>query len=142
MRESSTIKQELLVATTNQYKLKEIRELLSVTPVRLVELNKFSNIEEPEEGQNVWVTAEVANATQVDLMITRNREYASYFEPFEMKDDGLSNDGAAGDGVYGALIPFQTLDEKIKYYVRAQNAEAMIFEPRRAEFEYFKYKID
>ena len=105
-------------------------------------MNTTRNIEEPEEGQNVWVTAEVTNATQVDLMITRNREYASYFEPFEMKDDGLSNDGAAGDGVYGALIPFQTLDEKIKYYVRAQNAEAMIFEPRRAEFEYFKYKID
>ena len=105
-------------------------------------MNTTRNIEEPEEGQNVWVTAEVANATQVDLMITTNREYASYFEPFEMKDDGLSNDGAAGDGVYGALIPFQTLDEKIKYYVRAQNAEAMILEPRRAEFEYFKYKID
>ena len=105
-------------------------------------MNTTRNIEEPVEGQNVWVTAEVTNATQVDLMITRNREYASYFEPFEMKDDGLSNDGAAGDGVYGALIPFQTLDEKIKYYVRAQNAEAMIFEPRRAEFEYFKYKID
>jgi hypothetical protein len=105
-------------------------------------MNTTRNIEEPEEGQNVWVTAEVTNATQVDLMITRNREYASYFEPFEMKDDGLSNDGAAGDGVYGALIPFQTLDEKIKYYVRAQNAEAMILEPRRAEFEYFKYKID
>jgi len=105
-------------------------------------MNTTRNIEEPVEGQNVWVTAEVTNATQVDLMITRNREYASYFEPFEMKDDGLSNDGAAGDGVYGALIPFQTLDEKIKYYVRAQNAEAMILEPRRAEFEYFKYKID
>ena len=105
-------------------------------------MNTTRNIEEPVEGQNVWVTAEVTNATQVDLMITRNREYASYFEPFEMKDDGLSNDGAAGDGVYGALIPFQTLDEKIKYYVRAQNAEAMILEPRRAEFEYFKYKIN
>ena len=104
--------------------------------------NTTRNIEEPAEGQNVWVTAEVANATQVDLMITTSREYASFFEPIEMKDDGLSNDGAAGDGVYGALIPFQSQDEKIKYYVRAQNAEAMILEPRRAEFEYFEYKIN
>jgi len=104
--------------------------------------NTTRNIEEPEEGQDVWVTAEVTNAMQVDLMITTNREYASFFEPFEMKDDGLNNDGAAGDGVYGALIPFQSADEKIKYYVRAQNPEAMILEPRRAEYEYFKYKID
>ena len=103
--------------------------------------NTTRNIEEPKEGQDVWVTAKVANATQVDLMITRNREYASRFEPIEMRDDGSSNDGASGDGVYGALIPFQGLEEKIKYYVRAQNAEAMILEPRRAEFEYFNYEI-
>jgi len=104
--------------------------------------NTTRNIQDPEVGQDVWVTAEVTNATQVDLMITTNKEYASYFEPFEMKDDGLSNDGVAGDGIYGALIPFQTVDEEIKYYVRAQNAEAMILEPRRAEYEFFEYKIE
>ena len=104
-------------------------------------MNTTRNIEEPEEGQAVWVTADVTNATQVDLMITTNTTYASYFEPFEMKDDGLSNDGAADDGIYGALVPFQTLDEEIKYYVRAQNSDAMILEPRRAEYEFFEYKI-
>ena len=113
-------------------------EIMKIPPTLM---NTSRSIEEPEEGQDVWVTAEVTNATKVDLMITTNKVYASYFEPFEMKDDGLSNDGAAGDGIYGALIPFQALDEKIKYYVRAQNAEAMILEPRRAEYEYFKYKI-
>lgn len=113
-------------------------EVMKIPPTLM---NTSRSIEEPEEGQDIWVTAEVTNATKVDLMITTNKVYASYFEPFEMKDDGLSNDGAAGDGIYGALIPFQALDEKIKYYVRAQNAEAMILEPRRAEYEYFKYKI-
>ena len=113
-------------------------EVMKIPPTLM---NTSRSIEEPEEGQDIWVTAEVTNATKVDLMITTNKVYASYFEPFEMKDDGLSNDGAAGDGIYGALIPFQALDEKIKYYVRAQNAEAIILEPRRAEYEYFKYKI-
>ena len=104
--------------------------------------NTARNIAAPEENQEVWVTTEVTNATQVDLMITTNTEYASFFEPYEMKDDGLSNDGAAGDGVYGALIPFQAVDEEVKYYVRAQNEEAMILEPRRAEYEFFEYKIE
>lgn len=113
-------------------------EVMKIPPTLM---NTSRSIEEPEEGQDIWVTAEVTNATKVDLMITTNKVYASYFEPFEMKDDGLSNDGAAGDGIHGALIPFQALDEKIKYYVRAQNAEAIILEPRRAEYEYFKYKI-
>ena len=39
--------------------------------------------------------------------------------------------GEAGDGLYGAMIPYQSLDDKIKYYVRAQNDDAMILEPRR-----------
>lgn len=98
-------------------------EVMKIPPTLM---NTSRSIEEPEEGQDIWVTAEVTNATKVDLMITTNKVYASYFEPFEMKDDCLSNDGAAGDGIYGALIPFQALDEKIKYYVRAQNAEAII----------------
>ena len=110
------------------------------TPPSLMHTTR--NIEIPEEGQDVWVTAEVTNATQVDLMISTNKEYTSFFEPFEMKDDGLNNDGAAGDGVYGALIPFQSLNEEIKYYVRAQNPEAMILEPRRAEYEFFEYKVE
>jgi len=103
--------------------------------------NTNQSIEEPEEGQNVWVTTEASNATQVDLMVTTNEEYASYFEPFEMHDDGLNNDGAAGDGIYGSLVPFQTEGQNIQYYVRAQNEDAMILEPRRAEYEFFEYTI-
>ena len=63
-------------------------EVMKIPPTIM---NTTRNIEEPEEGQAVWVTADVTNATQVDLMITTNRAYASYFEPIEMKDDGLSN---------------------------------------------------
>ena len=34
------------------------------------------------------------------------------------------------------------MDDKIKYYVRAQNDDAMILEPRRAEYEFFDYTIE
>ena len=114
-------------------------ELMKIPPTLI---NTSRNIEVPEEGQNVWITAEVSNASQVDLMVTKNENYASFFEPIEMKDDGQSNDGVAGDGIYGAMIPYQALDDEVKYYVRAQNDEAMILEPRRAEYEFFEYKIE
>lgn len=113
-------------------------EVMKVPPSLM---NTVQSVEEPEEGQNVWVTAEATNATQVDLMISTHPEYASFFEPFQMYDDGLNNDGLAGDGVYGALVPFQSPNQKIRYYVRAQNDDAMILEPRRAEYEFFEYTI-
>lgn len=125
------------INTRSEY-LNSHPEVMKVPPTLM---NTTQSIEEPEEDQDVWITAEVTNATEVDLMVTTNEEYASYFEPFEMYDDGLSNDGVAGDGVFGALVPFQTEGQKIQYYVRAQNEDAMILEPRRAEYEFFEYTI-
>ena len=84
---------------------------------------------------------EVQGANQVDLMVTNHEEYASFFEAFPMFDDGQHHDGEPNDGVYGAMIPYSTLDTKVKYYVRAQSDNAMSLDPPRAEYEYFKYKI-
>ena len=126
MRESSTIKQELLVATTNQYKLKEIRELLSVTPVRLVELNKFSNIEEPEETENTFS----ANA---------RLKASSYFKMTKMltvaEDSGLVIDALNGDpGVYSARFvrPDATYPERFAEIFR--RLETVPHLPRTARF--------
>ena len=41
--------QTLLVATTNQKKLKELKELLTDLPVKLLSLNDFPNVVEIEE---------------------------------------------------------------------------------------------
>jgi len=126
VRESSTIKQELLVATTNQYKLKEIRELLSVTPVRLVELNKFSNIEEPEETENTFS----ANA---------RLKASSYFKMTKMltvaEDSGLVIDALNGDpGVYSARFvrPDATYPERFAEIFR--RLETVPHLPRTARF--------
>lgn len=113
-------------------------EVVKVPPTLM---NVARSIPEPEEGQDVWVTAEVANATEVDVLITTNEHYASHFVPFEMHDDGLSQDGLAGDGVYGALVPFQNEGNRVQYYVRAQNEDAMVLEPKRAEYEFFEYTV-
>ena len=69
----------------------------------------------------------IENATQVELMITIN-EYSTFFQSIEMYDDGLHNDENDNDNIYGALIPYFSNGEHIKYYVRARNNDAIIFE--------------
>jgi len=33
------------------------------------------------------------------------------------------------------------LDDSIKYYIRAQNSEAMMLDPQRAEYEFYEYVV-
>jgi hypothetical protein len=57
------------------------------------------------------------------------------FSRIKMFDDGLHNDGLAGDNVYGAQIP--VLSTQIEYYIYAENANAGRFSPQRAEYEFY-----
>ncbi|MBU3676691.1 MAG: hypothetical protein FGM54_05865, partial [Chitinophagaceae bacterium] len=54
-------------------------------------------------------------------------------------DDGLHNDGAAQDGVYGVSI---TMNKPfLQYYIYAENANAGMFSPERAEHEYYTLTV-
>ena len=94
----------------------------------------------PFPGDSVFINATVENATQVELMVTIN-EYSTFFQSIEMYDDGMHNDGFENDNVYGALVPYFSNGEHIKYYVRARDSDAIIYEPRKAEREFFEYSI-
>ena len=98
------------------------------------------NNSNPFPGDSVFINATVENATQVELMITIN-EYSTFFQSIEMYDDGMHNDGYENDNVYGALVPYISNGEHIKYYVRARDNDAIILEPRKAEREFFEYFI-
>jgi hypothetical protein len=52
-----------------------------------------------------------------------------------MFDDGLHNDGAAGDNVYGTSISMTTAEGQ--YYIYAENDNAGKFSPQRAEHEFY-----
>jgi spore coat protein CotH len=88
--------------------------------------------------QNGFVTADVSNETSVDLMATISA-YSSKFQTFTMYDDGTNGDAAAGDGQYTAPLPFATSGENVKFYIRGQNAQAMMLSPQRAEYEFYLY---
>ena len=51
----------------------------------------------------------------------------------EMKDDGQHEDGAAGDGVYGAIVPAQGMS--IDYYLEAENRATKQFSPVNHRFQ-------
>ena len=88
-------------------------------------------------NSEVWVNVEVSNATIVKLayrFLQTNK-----FDKDEMYDDGNHNDGAAGDGVYGALISVGSTD--VQYYIYAENNDAVKFSPERAEYEFYTIEV-
>lgn len=87
----------------------------------------------PTYGSEVTITAQVNNATSVYLGYRLN--HVLRFYRYAMYDDGQHGDGVSGDGVYGASF---TMNGSVaEYYIYAENNEAGIFSPERAEHEFY-----
>lgn len=109
---------------------------LNITSEFQASAPSISNINYPESvpaNSSFDILANVSNATNVILGF---REFAGdRFSKIAMFDDGLHNDGAAGDGQYGFSISANASD--IQFYIYAENSDAGIFSPQRAEHEYY-----
>lgn len=84
----------------------------------------------PMPGSNVNLTAAISNANTVWLGYRNNR--TEVFQYMDMLDDGNHGDGAAGDGIYGATVNVAV--GGLQYYIYAENNEAGMFSPERAEY--------
>jgi len=87
---------------------------------------------------NSLVTAGVFNGNTVELMAT-DSEYNSKFQAFAMLDDGLNGDAVAGDGIFTTALPLQGSGNDVKFYIRAENNDALVLNPERAEYEFYVY---
>ncbi|MCW3084428.1 MAG: hypothetical protein JWP12_1794 [Bacteroidetes bacterium] len=87
----------------------------------------------PDPDSTVTITANVTNTNAVYLGYRFSAD--SKFVRVPMYDDGLHNDGAAADNVYGAAFTMGSL--QAQYYVYAENANAGMFSPERAEHEFY-----
>ena len=92
----------------------------------------------PVINSNVLLTTSVANANAVYLGIRYS--VMERFTRTQMYDDGLHGDGAVSDGVYGVSVAATA--PQIQYYVYAENANAGIFSPVRAEHEYYTLNVN
>jgi hypothetical protein len=61
------------------------------------------------------------------------------FTKISMYDDGQHNDGAANDGVYGVSVTMS--QARLQYYIYAENNNAGMFSPERAEHEFHTLSV-
>jgi hypothetical protein len=86
----------------------------------------------PIIGEPLTITAEILDADEAYLGY-RGDEYG-VFERIQMFDDGMHNDGAAGDNIYGVnLTPERGATQ---FYIYADNNNIGKFSPVRAEYEF------
>lgn len=88
-------------------------------------------------SDTIWITASVTNATSV--MLGYRDQLAGRFRRTQMYDDGLHHDGAAGDNTFGGKL--LATSASMQYYLYAENANAGIFSPERAEHEFYTLAV-
>ena len=83
------------------------------------------------------ITAEISNSNYVYMGY--RFKFADKFNKIQMLDDGNNGDGNAGDGIFGATINVDARD--VQYYIYADNNDAGIFSPERAEHEFHQLPV-
>lgn len=80
----------------------------------------------PFAGDPVTVTVLAEDEQPAQSVLLMLRVNGAQQSPVTMFDDGLHNDGAAGDEVYGAILPAFSAGALVEYYVRATDVTAQI----------------
>ena len=88
-------------------------------------------------GGSTTLTASVSNETAVYLGY--RTDHTLQFNRIQMYDDGTHNDGAANDHIYGIDVPINGL--VFEYYIYADNNNAGLFSPVRAEHEFHSLAV-
>ncbi len=78
----------------------------------------------------------VQASNETEVWVGYRLDKTKRFIKLPMLDDGMHDDGGADDGVYGAQAPAN--GTYVHYYFYAQNGNAGIFLPARAEHEFFE----
>jgi hypothetical protein len=92
----------------------------------------------PRLNDAIWVTTRLTNSNYA--YIAWRSTTSDIFQKVSMLDDGQHQDGAANDGVYGASFP--ALSATMQYYIYAENSQAGLFSPERAEHEFHTITVD
>lgn len=94
----------------------------------------------PMINNNVTITANVVNTNADAVYLGYRANIRLPFTKVLMYDDGLHNDGAALDNVYGVSILVS--NTYMQYYLYAENNNIGMFSPERAEHEFYTLQAD
>ncbi len=86
----------------------------------------------PLLNETITITASVTDEN--DVYLGYRTGVTLPFTRIQMWDDGMHNDGAAGDRVYGADVKISSAE--VQYYIYAENSNIGKFSPVRAEHEF------
>ncbi|MES2748181.1 MAG: CotH kinase family protein [Bacteroidota bacterium] len=89
----------------------------------------------PFINTNISFTANVINTNADAVFFGYRTNLSAAFTKVSMFDDGLHNDGAAGDNVYGTNAVLIN-NAYMQYYIYAENNTIGAFSPARAEHEF------
>jgi len=89
----------------------------------------------PAINTNVTITANVTNTNSNGVYLGFRYAIDAPFKRIQMFDDGAHNDGSSGDNVFGIDLPVNS--SYLQYYIYAENNNAGMFSPERAEYEYY-----
>ena len=96
-------------------------------------INSYTwNTSSPQVGQTLSLAVNCSNENAVYLGY--RFDHALRFNRIQLFDDGLHNDGVAGDHIYGVDVAFNS--PYMEYYIYAENSSAGLFSPQRAEHEF------
>ncbi|WP_430401868.1 CotH kinase family protein [Fluviicola sp.] len=105
-------------------------EILIVAPtVTDIQLSSYN----PASGTTIHVTVSAMNANFVEC--SHRSDSILKFTSTTLYDDGLHTDGISGDGIFGGDVAITSA--YTEYYVYAENTNAGIFFPARAEHEFY-----
>jgi len=104
-------------------------EFMKVAPV----ISATSTTTSPAYNSTIVINAQVSNSNSVTVGYRFDK--TKTFQKLVLFDDGNHNDGAAGDNNYGASLVMA--GAQLQYYFYAENADAGVFSPARAEHEFY-----
>jgi len=82
------------------------------------------------------VSAGTSNAETTELMVSQN-ELNTKFKSYTMNDRGEHGDLFSEDGVFTTFFPDIENNADTKFYIRAENKDALQLSPKRAEYEFY-----
>lgn len=100
----------------------------------------------PATNEPVNVTCEVSSSNGIlSTDLYYSTDFTGSFEKIQMFDDGTHNDGAAGDGVFGATIPGMPSATNVRFYIAAtanNTAKSVSYMPEGAEHDVYFYHVN
>jgi DNA/RNA endonuclease YhcR with UshA esterase domain len=105
--------------------------------------NVSRNPENPNALQKVLITARIFDERGVaNARLWYKKSTDESWQDSILYDDGLHGDGAAGDDVFGALIPEYQAFTEVRYYISAADSEGLIsYSPSDAPDGYYSYIV-